>query len=129
MKELKDSKVFKIGGGCLKDPVSVKKIVPFLEKNIDFLNEEKVIFVLSAFNGVTRQLGKIANISNKESKLKLLKNLEEYYQKFVRNLFDQEKNKSILELTLTEINNIFVEIRGFINYPSENKKFIYDQIV
>ena len=30
MKELKDSKVFKIGGGCLKDPVSVKKIVPFL---------------------------------------------------------------------------------------------------
>lgn len=82
-------KVMKFGGTSVGKPERMKSIANLLSEQ-----KEPVIVVLSALSGTTNSLVEIGdNIAkgDRHSAMQIIDNLQEHYEKFIRELFQQEE--------------------------------------
>lgn len=113
-------KVYKFGGGTLKDADSIKKLPEII--NIDC----EIIVVISALNKTTNKFEELVEIfhNGKDYQSKLTE-IKEFHLDISKNLI-ADKNHNLYKT----IENIFKELDSFLyNNVSGDYDFVYDQIV
>ncbi|MEA3497138.1 MAG: aspartate kinase [Bacteroidota bacterium] len=116
-------KVFKFGGGVIKDAESIKLLANIL---IEY-SYHKIIVVISAMGKTTNALEEVINKSlEKDSNFDIeLFEIEQYFKKIITNLYDTEATEAQIQLK-----QYFAEIRYKIEkHKNSRYDFYYDQIV
>lgn len=116
-------KIFKFGGGILKDGASIKKIIHVL----NHYKNEKILIVVSAVGKTTNALEDLTNsyFFQKKDILEKIEKIKMNHHEIIQELFIDKNHK-----IYNEVNNTFVEIDWIIEEkPQESYDYLYDQIV
>lgn len=114
-------KVFKFGGGILKDGDSLRKLVDVIKK----YQEENLLIVISAFNKVTNGLEKVieAYYSKKAELPVHYDQIKAFHFSLAHELFKDDHP------VFNELDELFNELKNYINTSSSaDYDFEYDQI-
>lgn len=107
--------IMKFGGSCLVDKNAFDKILNITE----IYKEEKKVYVVSAFNGITDMLLKMAqNLLETKEVDKDINLLEKRHTDIIDQIFEDESQhfyraKDWVDNKLSELEDIFADIREF----------------
>lgn len=107
--------IFKFGGSCLQDSNAFSKILRIITLN----SNEKKIFVVSALQGVTDTIAKIADVvTNHDKRDKILDEIGEKHFKVIEEVFNEhieekKESKEFVKNNLEQILNVCLEIEEF----------------
>lgn len=98
-------RVLKFGGTSLADKIAIERVLSIIKSRI---NNENIIVVISALNGVTDQLYKLSKISslNDDQRKSLLNDLKYRHFNLINELFKNQDHSKVslqLEKTFTEL--------------------------
>ena len=116
-------KVFKFGGGILKEAASIR----MLHQILQFYSGDNLVIVLSAFNKTTNNLEKLISeyFYDKNLFYASFDKLRSYHHHIVSNLGFGEDSK-----LAHEVNRLFEDLTvSFENYRSYPYNVLYDQVV
>lgn len=119
-------KIYKFGGASVKDAASVKNISGILKRE----QAKDLIVVISAMGKTTNALEKVwkSYINSSVELNQSVQEVKDFHFNMLENLFPDKSAayKNIYD----EVSNVFVELEWILEEePSDDKDFIYDQIV
>ena len=116
-------KVFKFGGFAVSTSANIKNLVEIINMNSD----DQLLIIVSAMGKTTDALEKLcaAYINNKEEAFLILKEIKQFHDQILLELFEQQNHP-----VFDEIANTFIEIEWILeDEPHPDYNFNYDQIV
>lgn len=117
-------KVYKFGGGILKNGSDIKILAKILEKE----NNNKIVVVVSAFNKITSKFEWLLNNYFSENRFdkNVFNEIISYHNNLISSIFENE----ILSTLQTEINLVYAQVNNIFEQGlSENYQFEYDRII
>jgi aspartate kinase len=116
-------KVFKFGGFAVSTSANIKNLVEIINMNSD----DQLLIIVSAMGKTTDALEKLcaAYINNKEEAFLILKEIKQFHDQIILELFELQDHP-----VFDEIANTFIEIEWILeDEPHPDYNFNYDQIV
>jgi aspartate kinase len=116
-------KVFKFGGFAVSTSANIKNLVEIINMNSD----DQLLIIVSAMGKTTDALEKLcaAYINNKEDAFLILKEIKQFHDQILLELFELQDHP-----VFDEIANTFIEIEWILeDEPHPDYNFNYDQIV
>ena len=116
-------KVFKFGGFAVSTSANIKNLVEIINMNSD----DQLLIIVSAMGKTTDALEKLcaAYINNKEEAFLILKEIKQFHDQILLELFELQDHP-----VFDEIANTFIEIEWILeDEPHPDYNFNYDQIV
>ncbi|MFZ4103000.1 MAG: aspartate kinase, partial [Sphingobacterium thalpophilum] len=116
-------KVYKFGGFAVSNSANIKNLVEIINMNSD----DQLLIIVSAMGKTTDALEKLcfAYINNKENAFLILKEIKQFHDQILLELFELQDDP-----VFDEIANTFIEIEWILeDEPHPDYNFNYDQIV
>lgn len=116
-------RVFKFGGGSVKDAQSVKNVAKVLQQ----VGYKDTLVVISAMGKTTNAMEKVvqAYFEEKPALPAALQHVITYHQTIITELFEEETHPAH-----HPVQQLFEELKGFLAWnKSPNYAFVYDQVV
>jgi aspartate kinase len=116
-------KVFKFGGFAVSTSANIKNLVEIINMNSD----DQLLIIVSAMGKTTDALEKLcaAYINNKDEAFLILKEIKEFHEQIILELFELNDHP-----VFDEVANTFIEIEWILeDEPHPDYNFNYDQIV
>jgi len=116
-------KVFKFGGFAVSTSANIKNLVEIINMNSD----DQLLIIVSAMGKTTDALEKLcaAYINNKDEAFLILKEIKEFHEQIILELFELQDHP-----VFDEVANTFIEIEWILeDEPHPDYNFNYDQIV
>lgn len=116
-------KVFKFGGFAVSTSANIKNLVEIINMNSD----DQLLIIVSAMGKTTDALEKLcaAYINNKEEAFLILREIKQFHDQILLELFEQQNHE-----VFDEVANTFIEIEWILeDEPHPDYNFNYDQIV